>query len=86
MCRRRKVGLGFSSNIFNVSSTFGDVPLYFEDINMNSRKIKNLGGPPIDDGDVANKKYVDEQMQSKILQLMIKLANHMLTQKCKSKY
>ena len=61
MCRRRKVGLGFSSNIFNVPSTVGDVTLYFEDINMNSRKIKNLGGPPIDDGDVTNKSYVDTQ-------------------------
>ena len=51
-CVEGKVGLGFSSNIFNVSSTVGDVTLYFEDINMNSRKIKNLGGPT-DDGDAA---------------------------------
>ena len=57
-CVEGKVNLGFSSNIFNVSSTVGDVTLYFEDINMNSRKIKNLGGPT-DDGDVTNKKYVD---------------------------
>ena len=28
---------------------------------MNSRKIKNLGGP-IDDGDVTNKKYVDTKL------------------------
>ena len=60
-CVEGKVNLGFSSNIFNVSSTVGDVTLYFEDINMNSRKIKNLGGPPTDDGDVTNKKYVDTQ-------------------------
>ena len=60
-CVEGKVNLGFSSNIFNVSSTVGDVTLYFEDINMNSRKIKNLGGPPIDDGDVTNKKYVDDE-------------------------
>ena len=59
-CVEGKVNLGFSSNIFNVPSTVGDVTLYFEDINMNSRKIKNLGGPT-DDGDVTNKKYVDEQ-------------------------
>ena len=58
-CVEGKVNLGFSSNIFNVSSTVGDVTLYFEDINMNSRKIKNLGGPPTDDGDATNKKYVD---------------------------
>ena len=57
-CVEGKVNLGFSSNIFNVSSTVGDVTLYFEDINMNSRKIKNLGGPT-GDGDAANKKYVD---------------------------
>ena len=57
-CVEGKVNLGFSSNIFNVSSTVGDVTLYFEDINMNSRKIKNLGGPTAD-GDAANKKYVD---------------------------
>ena len=60
-CVEGKVYLGFSSNIFNVSSTVGDVTLYFEDINMNSRKIKNLGGPPTDDGDVTNKKYVDTE-------------------------
>ena len=57
-CVEGKVNLGFSSNIFNVSSTVGNVTLYFEDINMNRRKIKNLGGPT-DDGDVTNKKYVD---------------------------
>ena len=59
-CVEGKVNLGFSSNIFNVSSTVGDVTLYFEDINMNRRKIKNLGGPT-DDGDAANKKYVDTE-------------------------
>ena len=59
-CVEGKVNLGFSSNIFNVSSTVGDVTLYFEDINMNSRKIKNLGGPT-GDGDAINKKYVDTE-------------------------
>ena len=59
-CVEGKVNLGFSSNIFNVSSTVGNVTLYFEDINMNRRKIKNLGGPT-DDGDVTNKKYVDTE-------------------------
>ena len=58
-CVEGKVNLGFSSNIFNVSSTVGDVTLYFEDINMNSRKIKNLGGPR-DDGDAINKKYLED--------------------------
>ena len=59
-CVEGKVNLGFSSNIFNVSSTVGNVTLYFEDINMNRRKIKNLG-VPTDDGDVTNKKYVDTE-------------------------
>ena len=58
-CVEGKVNLGFSSNIFNVSSTVGDVTLYFEDINMNNRKIKNLGGPT-GDGDAINKKYLED--------------------------
>ena len=57
-CVEGKVNLGFSLDIFNVAYTSGDVTLYFEDIDMNSRKIKNLGGPTAD-GDVTNKKYVD---------------------------
>ena len=59
-CVEGKVNLGFSSNIFNLSSTIGDVTLYFEDIVMNNRSINNLGGPT-DDGDAANKKYVDTE-------------------------
>ena len=59
-CVEGKVNLGFSPNIFNVSSTVGDVTLYFEDLNMNNRSIKNLGGPT-DDGDATNKKYVDDK-------------------------
>ena len=59
-CVEGKVNLGFSSNIFNVSSTVGDVTLYFENIVMNNRSIKNLGGPR-DDGDAINKKYVDTE-------------------------
>ena len=59
-CVEGKVNLGFSSNIFNVSSTVGDVTLYFENIVMNKRSIKNLGGPT-DDGDAINKKYVDTE-------------------------
>ena len=58
-CVEGKVNLGFSSNIFNVSSTVGDVTLYFENINMNNRSIKNLGGPT-DDGDAINKKYLED--------------------------
>ena len=58
-CVEWKVNSGFSIDIFNVahnnSGTF-----YFEDINMNNRKIKNLGDP-IDDGDGSNKKYVDTE-------------------------
>ena len=56
-CVEGKVNLGFRIDIFNVphnsSSTF-----YFEDINMNGRKIKNLGDPA-DNADATNKKYVD---------------------------
>ena len=61
-CVEGKVNLGFSPNIFNVSSTVGNVtsPLYFEDININRRKIKNHG-VPTDDGDAVNKKYVDDE-------------------------
>ena len=59
-CVEGKVNLCFSSDIFNVSSTVGDVTLYFENININNRSIKNLGGPT-DDGDAANKKYVDTE-------------------------
>ena len=59
-CVEGKVNLGFSIDIFNVahdnSGTF-----YFEDINMNNRKIKNLGDPT-DVGDATNKKYVDAEI------------------------
>ena len=57
-CVEGKVNLGFSIDIFNVAYTSGEQTLYFEDIDMNSRKIKNLGSPT-GDGDVASKKYVD---------------------------
>ena len=57
-CVEGKVILGFSSNIFNVSSTVGDVTLYFENIAMNNRSIKNIADP-LDNGDAANKSYVD---------------------------
>ena len=57
-CVEGKVNLGFSSNIFNVSSTVGDVTLYFENIVMNNRSIKNIADP-LDNGDAANKSYVD---------------------------
>ena len=53
-CVEGKVNLGFSIDIFNVAHTSSGT-FYFEDINMNSRKIKNLGGPT-GDGDVTNKK------------------------------
>ena len=56
-CVEGKVNLGLSINIFNVSHDSSSI-FYFQDINMNNRKIKNLGDPT-DDGDAANKKYVD---------------------------
>ena len=58
-CVEGKVNLGFSIDIFNVGHTSGDQTLYFEDINMNSRKIKNLGAPT-GDGDAVNKKYLED--------------------------
>ena len=73
-CVEGKVNLGFSSNIFNVSSTVGDVTLYFEDINMNNRSIKKLGGPT-DDGDAANKKYVDNQNAAQDIAINDKTSN-----------
>ena len=61
-CVEGEVNLGFRIDIFNVphnsSSTF-----YFEDINMNGRKIK-IVGDPTDDGDGTNKKYVDTANKS----------------------
>ena len=56
-CVEGKVNLGFSIDIFNVAHNSSGT-FYFEEINMNNREIKNLGGPT-DDGDAANKKYVD---------------------------
>ena len=55
-CVEGKVNLGFILNIFNVSHDSSSI-FYFEDINMNNRKIKNLGDPT-DDGDAANKKKI----------------------------
>ena len=57
-CVEGKINLGFSIDIFNVAYTSGDVTLYFEDINTNSRSIKNIADP-LDNGDAANKSYVD---------------------------
>ena len=59
-CVEGKVNLGFSIDIFNVAHN-NNGTFYFEDINMNNRKIKNLGDPT-DDGDAANKKYVDGEI------------------------
>ena len=56
-CVEGTLNLGFSIDIFNVAHNSSGT-FYFEDINMNSREIKNLGDP-VDDGDGTNKKYVD---------------------------
>ena len=58
-CVEGTLNLGFSIDIFNVAHNSSGT-FYFEDINMNSRKIKNLGDP-VDDSDTANKKYVDTE-------------------------
>ena len=52
-CVEGKVNLSFSLNIFNVAHN-ASLTYFFEDINMNGRKIKNLGDPA-DDGDATNK-------------------------------
>ena len=56
-CVEGKVNLGFSIDIFNVAHNSSGT-FYFEYIDMNNRKINNIGDPT-DDGDAANKKYVD---------------------------
>ena len=56
-CVEGKVNLGFSIDIFNVAHDNSET-FYYKNINMNNRKIENLGDPT-DDGDAANKKYVD---------------------------
>ena len=58
-CVEGKVNLGFSIDIFNVAHNSSGT-FYFEDINMNGRKIKNIDDP-ISDGDATNKKYVDTE-------------------------
>ena len=58
-CVEGKVNLGFSINIFNVAHN-ASLTYFFEDINMNGRKIKVVGSP-VDVEDVANKNYVDNE-------------------------
>ena len=58
-CVEGKVNLGFSIDIFNVAHNSSGT-FYFEDIDMNNRKINNLGDPT-DDGDATNKKYIDTE-------------------------
>ena len=57
-CVEGKVNLGFSIDIFDVAHTSSGT-FYFEDINMNSRKIKSLGGLT-GDRDAVNKKYLED--------------------------
>ena len=58
-CVEGKVNLSFSLNIFNVAHN-ASLTYFFEDINMNGRKIKVVGSP-VDVEDVANKNYVDTE-------------------------
>ena len=58
-CVEGKVNLSFSLNIFNVAHN-ASLTYFFEDINMNGRKIKVVGSP-VDVEDVANKNYVDNE-------------------------
>ena len=59
-CVEGKVNLSFSLNIFNVAHN-ASLTYFFEDINMNGRKIKVVGSP-VDVEDVANKNYVDGEI------------------------
>ena len=58
-CVEGKVNLSFSLNIFNVAHN-ASLTYFFEDMNMNGRKIKVVGSP-VDVEDVANKNYVDNE-------------------------
>ena len=58
-CVEGKVNLSFSLNFFNVAHN-ASLTYFFEDINMNGRKIKVVGSP-VDVEDVANKNYVDNE-------------------------
>ena len=58
-CVEGKVNLSFSLNISNVAHN-ASLTYFFEDINMNGRKIKVVGSP-VDVEDVANKNYVDNE-------------------------
>ena len=62
-CVEGKVNLSFSLNIFNVAHN-ASLTYFFEDINMNGRKIKVVGSP-VDVEDVANKNYVDTENAKK---------------------
>ena len=57
-----KQSTSFNHNIFNVSDVDDNHEiLYFENLNMNSNLINGLGDP-VDDGDAANKKFVDTEI------------------------
>ena len=56
-------GPAFNHALFDVDDVqFQNQILYFEDVNLNENKIKNLGAPS-EDKDGANKKYVDDQIK-----------------------
>ena len=59
-CVEGTVNLGFSIDIFNVANNSSGT-FYFEDINMNSREIKNLGDH-VDDGVVPIRNMLKQQM------------------------
>jgi len=57
-----KIGTAFNHRIFDVDQVqLKDQILYFDDIQMNSNKIKGLG-IPTEDNDASNKKYVDDEI------------------------
>ena len=55
-------GPAFNHALFDIDDVqFQNQILYFEDVNLNENKIKNLGAPS-EDKDGANKKYVDDEI------------------------
>ena len=57
-----KVGTAFNHALFDVNDVqLANQILYFDDVNLDGNKIKNIA-QPTEDEDVANKKYVDDEI------------------------
>ena len=57
-----RIGYAFNHKIFDIDDVqLNNQILYFEDVNLNGNKIKNIAHPT-EDEDGANKKYVDDEI------------------------